>query len=150
MGGVDRGDQLRGYYGCRMKSRKFYKYIFYFLLDVTITNAFILYNYTTRPKYKTIKDFRVQLAKELIGDYCSRKRAGRHGSSLRSLPLRHFPVKLVPDEQSERNTKCCARCQQEHKKRKDTEWYCQECGVPLCHTGEATTDCFLLWHKNIN
>ena len=57
MGGVDRGDQLRGYYGCRMKSRKFYKYIFYFLLDVTITNAFILYNYTTRPKYKTIKDF---------------------------------------------------------------------------------------------
>ena len=29
MGGVDRGDQLRGYYNCRMKSRKFYKYIFY-------------------------------------------------------------------------------------------------------------------------
>lgn len=150
MGGVDRGDQLRGYYGCRMKSRKFYKYIFYFLLDVTITNAFILYNYTTCPKYKTIKDFRVQLAKELIGDYCSRKRAGRYGSSLRSLPLRHFPVKLVPDEQSERSRKRCARCQQEHKKRRDTQWYCQECGVPLCHTGEATTDCFLLWHKNIN
>ena len=150
MGGVDRGDQLRGYYGCRMKSRKFYKYIFYFLLDVTITNAFILYNYTSCPKYNTIKDFRVQLAKELIGDYCSRKRAGRHGSSLRSLPLRHFPVKLVPDEQSERSRKRCARCQQEHKKRRDTQWYCQECGVPLCHTGEATTDCFLLWHKNIN
>ena len=42
MGGVDRGDQLRGYYNCRTKSRKFYKYI-YFLLDVSITNAFILW-----------------------------------------------------------------------------------------------------------
>ena len=41
MGGVDRGDQLRGYYRCRVKSRKFYKYIFYFLIDVA--NAFILH-----------------------------------------------------------------------------------------------------------
>ena len=36
MGGVDR-DQLRGYYSCRSRSRKFYKYIF--LFDVAITNA---------------------------------------------------------------------------------------------------------------
>ena len=36
MGGVDRGDQLRGYYSCKVKSRKFYKYIFYFLLDVSM------------------------------------------------------------------------------------------------------------------
>ena len=37
MGWVDRGDQLRGYYSCRTKNRKFYKYImFYFLLDVAI------------------------------------------------------------------------------------------------------------------
>ena len=43
MGGVDRGDQLRGYYRCKVKSRKFYKYIFYFLIDVAITNAFILH-----------------------------------------------------------------------------------------------------------
>ena len=42
MGGVDRGDQVRGYYSCRTKCRKFYKYIFHFLLDVTITNAYIL------------------------------------------------------------------------------------------------------------
>ena len=39
MGGVDRGDQLRGYYNCRVKSRKFYKYI-YFLFDVSITKCF--------------------------------------------------------------------------------------------------------------
>ena len=28
MGGVDRGDQVRGYYSCRTKCRKFYKFIF--------------------------------------------------------------------------------------------------------------------------
>ena len=71
MGGVDRGDQCRGYYSCRMKSRKFYKYIFFFLLDVCITNAYTLQrNYSPTP-YKVIKDFRLQLAKELLGDYCS-------------------------------------------------------------------------------
>ena len=42
MGGVDIGDQKRGYYKCRSKSHKFYKYIFYFLLDVSITNTYIL------------------------------------------------------------------------------------------------------------
>ena len=52
MGGVDRGDQLRGYYCCRTKSRKFYKYIFYFLLDVAITNAFILMKkHTKAPRW---------------------------------------------------------------------------------------------------
>ena len=29
MGGVDRGEQLCGYYSCRTKSRMFYKYIFH-------------------------------------------------------------------------------------------------------------------------
>ena len=43
MGGVDRGDQLRGYYRCKVKSRTFYKYIFYFIIGVAITNAFIPY-----------------------------------------------------------------------------------------------------------
>ena len=37
MGGVDREDQLHGYYACRTKSRKFYRYIFYFIFDVAIT-----------------------------------------------------------------------------------------------------------------
>ena len=42
MGGVDRGDQLRGYYTCRTKSRKFYMYI-YFFYDVTVTNCYVVY-----------------------------------------------------------------------------------------------------------
>ena len=95
-GGVDRGDQLRRYYSCRTKNRKFYKYTFcYCLLDMAVTNAFVLYkHYAACSKYKSIREFRVQLAKELISDYCSRRRVGQQGSILKTLPLRHFPVKL--------------------------------------------------------
>ena len=82
MGGVDIGDQLRGYYRCGTKSRNFYKYIFYFLLDVAITNAFILMkNHTSKGSKMTIKDFRLALASELVGDYCSRRRRGHTSSS---------------------------------------------------------------------
>ena len=110
---VDRGDQLRGYYCCRTKSRKFYKYIFYFLLDVAITNAFILMKkHTNKGSKMTIKDFRLELASELIGDYCSRRRRGRtSSSSIRSLPLRHFPVKVNDDScPTKRKRDNCAQC----------------------------------------
>ena len=73
MGGVDHGDQLQGYYSCRTKSRKFYKYIFTFLLDVAITNAFILMkHYCPSCPFSNMKSFCLQLAKELMGEYCSR------------------------------------------------------------------------------
>ena len=78
MGGVDRNDQLRGYYSVRMKCRKVYKYLFWFLLDVSITNSYILYKCSSSEEHKTsdLKTFRVDLAKSLIADYCSRKRLG--------------------------------------------------------------------------
>ena len=77
MGGVDQNDQLRGYYHMRLKCRKHYKYIFWFLFDLAITNAFILYRTQPGNSKRTLKDFRTTLAKELIDTYCSRKRAGR-------------------------------------------------------------------------
>ena len=81
MGGVDKGDQLRNYYRVRLKSRKNYKYIFWFLFDTAITNAYILYKYipTTLEKRCTenYRSFRLSLANQLIGTYMSRKRASR-------------------------------------------------------------------------
>ena len=76
MGGVDRGDQLRGYYAYRMKSRKFYKYIFNFLLGVALTNAFILYGINNPRSKMKIKEFQKLLATQLIGEYCSRRKGG--------------------------------------------------------------------------
>ena len=44
MGGVDRGNQLRQYYHVRFKSHKLYKYVFWFLFDVSITNSYDLFH----------------------------------------------------------------------------------------------------------
>lgn len=147
IGGVDRGDQKRGYYNCRTKSRKFYKYIFYFLLDVAITDTHILLSQYTGYT-ATIKDFRIHLAKLLIGDYCSRRRPGRGGGLTRSLSLRHFSAKIQHAEGKGYKRGRCAHCNVANK-RADVPWWCQECRVWLCHTGISETDCFLSWHASL-
>ena len=145
--GVDRGDQLRGCYSYRAKSRKLHKYIFTFLLDVAITNAFILMkHYTSSSTFANIKSFRIQLAKELIGDYSSRRRRGRGGGIIHSLPYRHFPIRQHDDNNPHRHQRKCA-LHSASKVRAETTWYCRECGVWLCHNGDPATDCFIKWHK---
>ena len=39
--------------------------------------------------FPNINSFRLQLAKELIGEYCSRRRHGRGGTVIRPLPNHH-------------------------------------------------------------
>ena len=80
MGGVDHNDQLRGYYNVRLKCKKFYTYIFWFLFDVAVTNSYILFihfNANPQTRVPDLKTYRVELVKSLIADYCSRKRRGR-------------------------------------------------------------------------
>ena len=142
MGGVDTGDQSRGYYRLRTKFRKFYMFIFTFLIDVAITNSFILYkNFTSSPKLKSIKDFRLKLAAQLIGNYSSRKLPGRRSYTVHPLPLMHFPTKNQLGKRGQ-----CKGCK---PKRTDTPWFCETCKEWLCHNGDPSADCFLAWHKNI-
>ena len=77
MGGVDRNDQLRGYYCIQVKSHKYYKYLFYSALDIAITNTYIASKFFPEIKKKNLKDFQVALAHELVGNYSSRKKRGR-------------------------------------------------------------------------
>ena len=68
MGGVDRGDQLRQYYHVHVKSRKSYKYIFWYLFEVCVLNSFILSHYSScNIPNSTYISFRDRLATELIG-----------------------------------------------------------------------------------
>lgn len=148
MGGVDRNDQLRQYYHVRTKSRKFYRYIFWFLFEVVFANAYILHsNYSGVEKKKPFKEFRLQVARDLIGDYNSRKRAGRATLPPITLPLRHFPVKFTEDPAEKAVRHRCWYCHTHHKRRRETVWYCRDCKLHLCHTGHPSTDCFLQHHK---
>ena len=155
MGGVDRGDQMRKYYQLRLKSRKFCKYIFWFLFDVSIVNAYVLYTHYSTSTCSNFKQFRLELAKSLISTYNSRKRAVPWYSHHLLPPpptrvaLRHFPIKHKTT--SQKGVSRCWYCSHVRKppRRKETAWYCTDCGLHLCHSGEADTDCFLRYHPTM-
>ena len=164
MGGVDLGDQLRQYYRVRTRCTKYYKYIFWFLFDVAITNSYILSLFapTSMPlSQQRLKAYRLKLADQLVGTYNSRKRLGRPPTTSAhpppSLPSTHDPpppqasrtALHLPSNHHERRR--CVYCSQYRNppQRHNVVWFCKECpGMPpLCLTGkEDGTDCFRLWH----
>lgn len=141
MGGVDRNDQLRGYYKIPIKTRKFYKYLFFGALDVVITNCFIMSSFFPELKRNDLKTFRIDLANEMIGQYNSRKRKGRPCSTqpTKRFCLSHFPTK------AEHRRNRCYYCANFLQKRADTVWECRDCNLFLCHNGKED-DCFYLYH----
>ena len=148
MGGVDKNDQLRQYYHVRLKCRKFYRYIFWFLFEVAVANAHILRTHYSGAKRQPFKEFRLELAKGLVGDYHSKKRHNRHSGPPTNLPFLHFPVKY-----SESDTTVRGRCwycwnKRRPQRRRDTPWYCHECQMYLCHTGVVDSDCFIQHHRD--
>ena len=155
MGGVDVGDQLRGYYHVRFKCVKNYKYIFWFLFDVSTTNAHILYSFDVQTGTPmTLKQFRMKLAEQLIGTYMSRKRMGRPRKrpcpTSNPTPNPTSQTAHLPTHSS--SSVRCVYCRQVRSppRRKHTVWVCAECdgNPPLCLTGRNDgSDCFRLWHQ---
>ena len=74
MGGVDLADQFRKYYSVGRSCKKWYKYLFWYAIDVSVCNAFILQNHfltgAGRAKLRQV-DFRTRLSKQLIGGFSS-------------------------------------------------------------------------------
>ena len=143
MGGVDRGDQYRKYYHVHVKSRKSYKYIFWFLFEVCVLNSFILSHYSPcNLPISTYLSYRLQLATELIGNYNSRKRHVISRTVIHhhlAVNTQHYPCK-APSR---------GRCKL-HLCRSQTMCYCRTCDMHFCHTGDHTTDCFLKHHARNN
>ncbi len=66
MGGVDRGDQIRGYYSTKLKCRKFYKFIVNFLVGVALSNSFILHRHCHSNQSISLKWFHEIVAMQLV------------------------------------------------------------------------------------
>ena len=134
---------MREYYHVRLKSRKYYKYLFW-MFDVAITNMLILAqrNPALYAATTTVKNFRATLAHELLDGYCSRKRRGRQPTvcTKRFKGSEHYP--LLGDGKQHRCHYCFSQ-----GIRKDTKWYCKHCTMYLCHNGHDT-ECFLVYHLN--
>ncbi|KAI3652734.1 hypothetical protein MP228_002159 [Amoeboaphelidium protococcarum] len=75
MNGVDRIDQMRSYYSCGARSKRWWIPVFYWLLDMTVINSFQMFNYelnsgTSEEAASNVTQlqFRLTLIEELIAD----------------------------------------------------------------------------------
>jgi hypothetical protein len=84
MGGVDVSDQKREYDGVGRSSKKWWKFILYFVLNMCLVNCFILNDLTNHPPSTAHGNrqltFRWNLVRQLIGTLTSRKRTCRKRS----------------------------------------------------------------------
>ena len=76
MGGVDYVDQMRSYYPAGTSCKKWWRVVFWFLLNVCICicNAFVVEGKTIPRAHCKHLQFRIELAKQMIGGFCGRKR----------------------------------------------------------------------------
>lgn len=155
MGGVDKFDQHMSYYNISQKSRKWWIKLFYYFLETSIVNSFILYTLECKKRCITADShlkFRSKLVNALISNFSSRTRRGfapgRSYGRKRNDPdgrrtiintVRlcnvgaHLPKKIAKYRR-------CAHCSTKSKeKRSNTE--CSSCKVALC------VQCFEPFHS---
>ena len=146
MCGVDHGDQLLCYYGFSHRTLKWWRRAFFHLIEVAIVNAYILYLLTPcSGRRMTHKEFRVQLAKELLME--SSKQVEDQGRGPHPMPNppcyrltgQHFPAKVGLTPSGQPSQPLCVVCSE--KKRKTTTYKCKQCDLPLC-----IIPCFELYH----
>jgi hypothetical protein len=82
MRGVDVADQLRASYSCQVRTHKWWHRIFYFLLDMTIVNMYIMYlsilDWQRQKKVPiTHLQFRTELCRALLQNWNGRERGDK-------------------------------------------------------------------------
>ncbi|GFU11097.1 piggyBac transposable element-derived protein 4 [Trichonephila clavipes] len=108
--------------------------IFYFPIDLTIINSFILEQVNKRTRSLDQLTFRIALAHQLIDEYSSRQRKRRHASfqgrkctvpdNIRLACVGNHMPKVVS------NYRICRKCSRKGQE-KMTRYMCAECSVPM-------------------
>ncbi|CAH1962173.1 unnamed protein product [Acanthoscelides obtectus] len=135
MGGVDTSkfDQLHERYAVGRRSTKWWHGILYYLIDMSIVNSFILMKINRKRTVDQLS-FRINLARQLINGYTSRKRRNKPVqflSNKRAVPdeVRLADVgKHLPIQQA--TYKRCRLCSTKAAEKK--RYMCSSCQVPLC------------------
>lgn len=144
MGGVDLADCKRQVYSCSRKSKKWWHRLFYFFLDVGIVNAHILETELPHCAKRSQKEFRVELAREMMALHSSRKKRATNSVDSAS-PSRRFCERHFPDVLS--GVLDCRYCSSKTN-RKRTKYCCKQCNeaepIPLC-----VVPCFRLFHTQL-
>nr|XP_039267455.1 piggyBac transposable element-derived protein 4-like [Styela clava] len=151
MGGVDLSDQNTSYYNFSRKSELWWKKMFFWLLEICVTNSYLLYKQSRpeqRGKNPSLLSFRQDLVPDLVDlgrEHFPRQQRERPLSSTPGLhPSKgyfHVQKKREPGQRA-RECKFCSE-RRKNGRRKDTRYYCDTCqGKPGLHPG----DCFSAYH----
>ena len=103
MGSVDLNDQTWGYYMAGRKSKKWWRCLTWFFVDVAIVNAYILEKLSPHHWSRTQLAFRLDLVKLLIGNFLAQRLSASSGH----LEGGHWPIKFSKGH--------CKRCLKRNK-----------------------------------
>ena len=147
MGAVDKLNMILSAKKCTRKTIKWYKKVFFHLIDICIHNSYIFYN-TQKKKHTTLSDFQIELIEQIFEKCDNVTKSVTIGRAHFNNPLRltgrHFIDKIPTEEGKKQKVRRCVVCSK-HNQRKETSYYCKDCNVPLC-----VTPCFEVYHSKRN
>lgn len=123
MKGVDLLDQMVGYYIFKDRSKKWWRWLFFFFLSVSCYNAFVVAKSAGAAK-NGLKDWMEDLAGELVTDVRARS-APQHTPQPSSGIHNH--EKLFSPKR-----KACILCAEKPGRPSATEYGCRQHEVPVC------------------
>ena len=151
--GVDLSDQLAKSYPMSRKSSKWYKKIFFFLLDLVVVNAHAVHKILGGSLSQL--DFRMELVRGLLATGGARPPHRSAQLRLAAPPSQARLTLPVTQEELDRQTgnhfpsrieggkyRRCHLCYKDDKTRKNTPTECLTCSVSLCTYG-----CFARYHS---
>lgn len=150
MGGVDKVDQhLSDYPVTRKRGKKYYKKIFFHLLELALWNSYILYKKCGG--VKSPLQYRLCLIKEMFEKYHPNLLPSTSGRPSKSPnPLRmskgHYPDYVPATEKKQCPTRRCVMCSRKRDNcgkpiRRESRYCCSVCDVGLC-----VVPCFKDYH----
>lgn len=145
--GVDKSDQMIGYYNVLMRSVRWWKTLFFHCIDIACVNSFILFqaHRASRSEIPELERkaeydhlaFREELVRQIFNlDGAKPARTPPPPSTKRTL---HKPEKA-------KRRRSCKLCYDRNKVELKTNCFCRTCDVHLCFT--TTRNCFLQWHES--
>ncbi|CAB4006204.1 Hypothetical predicted protein [Paramuricea clavata] len=133
MNGVDVNDQYRSYYPVGAQSKKWWKYLAWFFVNISIVNGFILQNLQTdrRRRLKHL-DFRLVLARQLISTYNGYKKISSAPSGRKKDVPVGRNVKGHSLVKSSERKRACGMCSKAGRKRAsgrtfESIYKCEQC-----------------------
>ena len=119
---------MKSYYTIPVSGKKWWSRVLFDLLDRAVFNSFILEQESPNQEKQNLKDFRISLAKDLIGDFSSRRKRGRPSDEpvARRFVERHFPELLPVTEKGRRMERRCKVCSAEGRAKR-TSYICPDC-----------------------